>query len=159
MEGEAEVILERHVSLSKIRHVLEDTYQLKHHEVKKYASDPNEYSRINEISGEDRSRSDISAIDEQKQQEKSSHVHEADKLVIKTLGKGEYFGEVAAMTGHKHTATVRVKKSNSEFQSTEQSLIVAAMPNKVFKRLEEEVPASFLTFKQHMKKYNDRDSI
>ena len=112
VEGEAEVILERHVSLSKIRHVLEDTYQLKHHEVKKYASEPdrNEYSKINEVSAEDKSRSDISAISEQKPQEKTSTLHEADKLVIKTLGKGQYFGEVAAITGHKHTATVRVKK-------------------------------------------------
>ena len=69
------------------------------------------------------------------------------KLLVSTLGKGQYFGEIAAMTGHKHTATIRVKR-DTNMATTEQCLIVAAMPNEVFKRLEEEVPSCFLTFKQ-----------
>ena len=100
------------MSLSKIRHVLEDTYLLRHDEAKKYATDPHDFSKINEVSAEDKSRSDISAISDMKNQDKKDNTHEADKLVIKTLGKGQYFGEIAAITGHKHTATVRVKKNN-----------------------------------------------
>jgi len=95
---------------------------------------------------------------------KASHESEAHnekdtkyKTVIKTLGTGQYFGEIAAITGHKHTATVRAKDSGNS--ATGGCLIVAAMPNFVFKRLEEETPAIFLRIKQHMKSYADRDSV
>ena len=62
------------------------------------------------------------------------------------------------MTGHKHTASVR-SAYNEDIPSTEQCLIVAAMPNHIFKRLEEEAPAIFLTFKKQVKKYEDRDML
>lgn len=81
-----------------------------------------------------------------KERRKKEEADADKKVIIKTLGSGQYFGEIAAMTGYKHAATVRVR-GDPKIPSTEQCLIVAAMPNQVFKRLEEEVPSCYLTFR------------
>lgn len=103
------MILERHVPLKTIRTV--DGYEkYQHHEFED--AEPT-FRNLDQGPG--------------KGSKDKQHNKDADKVIVNTLRKGQYFGEVAAMTGYKHTATVRVK-GDPNIPSTEQCLIVAAMP-------------------------------
>ena len=69
-----------------------------------------------------------------------NELEENEKTVINLLEEGEYFGEISCCTGMMNTASVQVI-------ANVQNLIIASMPARVFKELEENAPSIYLNFR------------